>query len=346
MTQLQEKSFIAKALYTMAATVIILAGIKQIGDIISLVILSILIAVICYPLLRYLQEKSFPTALNLFVIFTVLLCALIGTLMIIPTAVKAVYAAIVSSADLFTNYLNTIERKLFDWGVVNPDFALKDLLEVGKVVNFSGSVFNTGANLLVDLLLVFTLVLFMLYEAQSFTARADGLFAKHGSIRPATTIFLNQLRHYMIIKFITSALTAAILLPVLWIFLPANPWPWVFMAFVMNFVPIFGSIVAAIVPVLLTLLSGTLFDSAVIVSAYLLVNIIVGNILEPKMMGKGLGLSALIVLLSLSFWGWVLGIIGLFMAAPLTLSVKLFLEMDPELRWIAQLLGEEPEQQS
>ena len=118
---------------------------------------------------------------------------------------------------------------------------------------------------------------------------------------------------------------------------------WGLMAFLFNFVPNIGSIIAAVPAVLLALIDPGPVAAFYAACGYLVVNVIIGNVIEPRVMGKGLGLSTLVVFLSLVFWGWVFGPVGMLLSVPLTMIVKIVLEEHPETNWIAVLLGTEPE---
>jgi predicted PurR-regulated permease PerM len=107
----------------------------------------------------------------------------------------------------------------------------------------------------------------------------------------------------------------------------------------LNFVPTIGSIIAAIPPVLLALVQLGPFAAALVAIGFLVLNIVIGSAIEPRFMGRGLGLSTLVVFLSLVFWGWVLGPVGMLLSIPLTMTAKMALEASPSSRWLAQLLG-------
>jgi len=111
------------------------------------------------------------------------------------------------------------------------------------------------------------------------------------------------------------------------------------LAFLLNFVPTLGSIIAAVPAVLLALVQLGVGDAALVAAGYLAVNTVVGNGLEPRMMGRGLNLSALVVFLSLVFWGWVLGPVGMLLSVPLTMTVKIALESSDETKWVGAMLG-------
>ena len=101
---------------------------------------------------------------------------------------------------------------------------------------------------------------------------------------------------------------------------------WGLLAFALNYIPNIGSVLAAIPPILQVLVFGGLYEALVVLAGYLIVNLVFGNILEPRIMGRGLGLSTLVVFLSLIFWGWLLGPVGMLLSVPLTIIVKIALE--------------------
>jgi len=114
---------------------------------------------------------------------------------------------------------------------------------------------------------------------------------------------------------------------------------WGVLAFMLNYVPTIGSIIAAIPAVLLALVQLGPITAIGTLAFYVLVNVIMGNVVEPKFMGRELGLSTLVVFVSLVFWGWVLGPVGMLLSVPLTITAKIALEANPATQWIAYLLG-------
>ena len=112
------------------------------------------------------------------------------------------------------------------------------------------------------------------------------------------------------------------------------------LAFALKYIPIIGSVLAAIPPILRVLVFGGLYEALVVLAGYLIVNLVFGNILEPRIMGRGLGLSTLVVFLSLIFWGWLLGPVGMLLSVPLTIIVKIALEQTSGGQSIAFLLSD------
>ncbi len=114
---------------------------------------------------------------------------------------------------------------------------------------------------------------------------------------------------------------------------------WALIAFVFNYIPSIGSILASVPPVLLTLIDHGLGKALIVALLFIAVNLTLGNFVEPHLMGRRFGISTLVVILSLIFWGWLWGPVGMLLSVPLTMMVKIMLENTEDFRWVAQLIG-------
>lgn len=156
----------------------------------------------------------------------------------------------------------------------------------------------------------------------------------------------------MVIKSLTSLATALCVWFWLWFLSIDFAVLWAMLAFFLNFIPFVGAILMMIPAVLLALVTTDFQTTLLVVVGYLTINTLIGSILEPRIMGRGLGISTLAVFLSLLFWGWVLGTVGVFLSVPLTMALIIALDASPQTRPIAILLGpevvqkpEEPEEE-
>jgi predicted PurR-regulated permease PerM len=151
--------------------------------------------------------------------------------------------------------------------------------------------------------------------------------------------FIYDIQHYMNIKTAIS-LTVGILLGV-WLFILGVDFPilWGFLVFLLRYVPNVGAIIAAVPAVVLAFIEFGIGRAAQVAIGYLAVEFVLGNVVEPMLMGRKLGLSTLVVIISLIFWGSLLGIVGVFLCIPLTMTLKFVCENNKNTRWIAVLLG-------
>jgi predicted PurR-regulated permease PerM len=149
----------------------------------------------------------------------------------------------------------------------------------------------------------------------------------------------DSIRRYLAIKTLTSTLTGFLAYGALMLLGVKFAPLWGLVAFLLNFVPAVGSVIAAIPAIALALIDNSPQTAALVTLCYVGINIAIGNFLEPRVMGEGMGLSPLIVVTSLVFWGWVLGPVGMVLAVPLTVIVRITLRSRPSTRWVAVLLG-------
>lgn len=188
-------------------------------------------------------------------------------------------------------------------------------------------------------LIVFLMLAFLLLEWSRFGQKLERLPGNTQSHISQVTQILDSIRRYMFIKTLVSLLTG--LLVTIWLMLLGTNYAilWGTVAFLFNYIPTIGSIIAGIVPTLFVLVDQGPVDAAAVGVAFLVVNFLVGNVLEPRIMGEGLGLSTFVVFLSLVFWGFVLGPVGMLLAVPLTMAIKIALGSDERTRWLAFVLG-------
>jgi Predicted permease len=186
-------------------------------------------------------------------------------------------------------------------------------------------------------------VVFLLFEAVELPKKLHiALDNAHRSLARFDQ-FIVTVNRYLVIKTSVSALTGGAI--TIWLAVIGVDFPilWGVCAFLLNFVPNIGSIIAAIPAIMLAFVQLGTLGAGLTALGFAAVNLIVGNIIEPRYMGKGLGLSTLVVFLSLLVWGWVFGPVGMLLSIPLTIIVKLALEANPRLRWIAIMLDSNPE---
>ena len=328
----------SRTLLVAAALVVVIAGMKQAASLLVPFLLSIFIAVLCLPLMQSLQKKGLGKNSSLLVVIILVLVVGLAVAMLIG-----------SSADDFSRNLPAYQARisqqwqdLIAWmttlGVALPSDYLSSNIDPKAAMKMVAGILAGFGSVLANSFLILLTVIFILLETTTFSKKVAVMDGEHVDT-DFTTVFSEKLRAYMSIKTWMSALTGVLVAIWLWLLGVDYPALWGVLAFMLNYVPNIGSIIAAVPAVLLALIQIGTGTAILVMAGYTVVNIIVGNVLEPKYMGKGLGLSALVVFLSLVFWGWVLGTAGMLLSVPLTVAVKLALDSKKESQWLGALLG-------
>lgn len=201
---------------------------------------------------------------------------------------------------------------------------------VSRVVTFLGTSF-----------VVIIMTVFMLTEARMFARRMDAICAARGPNLQRMLSALRDTQRYLGIKTGVSLATGLLSGILCWAagldFYPL----WGILAFALNYIPVVGSVIASLPPAILAMLVKGPPEAIAVIGGYFLINTFLGNIIEPMVMGRRFGLSTLVVLLSVLFWGWLWGPIGMLLAVPLTMMVKVVLDNSDEFRWVAVAIGKE-----
>ena len=181
----------------------------------------------------------------------------------------------------------------------------------------------------------------MMLEVSRLPQKINKMFANPETSISRIKSVTQNINKYIVLKTILN-LSNALLVTILLFFLGVDYYLlWGLLAFMLNYIPTIGSFFALLPPALLALVQFGFVKAIVVVIGFIIINTLIGNIIEPRFMGKGLGLSTLVVFLSLIFWGWVLGPIGMLLSVPLTITIKIALDSSEETRWLAVLLGPE-----
>ena len=191
------------------------------------------------------------------------------------------------------------------------------------------------------MVIIFLLVVFMLFETLNFRRKvAYALDDPEASLRRFQE-FSETLKRYLAVKTLVSLLTGVMAWLACLLAGVDFPLLWGVLAFALNYIPNIGSAIAAVPPVLLLLLSqdGGLASAFGLAMAYLGINFVLGNLVEPRLMGRALGLSTFVAFLSLVVWGWMLGVVGMLLSVVLTMTLKIALDSHPQTRWMAYMLG-------
>jgi predicted PurR-regulated permease PerM len=301
-------------------------------------LLAEFIAIIGAPPMFWLQRRGLPTWLALLIVILAVLLAGLLLAGLVGTSVSdfsrnlpSYESKIQEQADLVVGWLAKV-------GVRLSREAMADVFNPGAAMKLVATLLNALGNVLANGFLVLMTVIFMLLEASSLPGKLRLILGADSSLADFDR-FIQNVQHYMAIKTMVSLATGVLV--AVWLVVLGLDYPllWGLLAFLLNYVPNIGSIIAAVPAVLLAVVQLGILRALLVAAGFLVVNLVMGGAVEPRFMGRGLGLSTLVVFLSLLFWGWLLGPVGMLLSVPLTMTVKIALDSREDTRWAAVLLG-------
>jgi len=319
-----------------ASVVIVLAGIKMASVIVVPFLLSIFLTIILAPLFLWLKSIGLNEMLSLGIIVISLFFIVSLLVTLVGNSVQDFNQNIPFYEIKLREDLSKVFIKFDSWGMHIPQKDFMDIFQSSSVMRYIANTLKSLGSLLTNSFMIILTVVFMLMEISQFTEKLKK--ANSNTLLKFMEVN-NNIKHYMLIKAFTSASTGIIIAVVLKFMGIHYAILWGLLAFILNFIPTIGSIIASIPAILMAIIQHDLTTALMVGVLYLVVNVVIGSILEPRILGRGLGLSPLIILLSLIFWGWLLGPLGMLLSVPLTVMIKIALDTDPNTKWMAILLS-------
>ena len=326
-------------LLTAAALVIVIAGMRAAADILMPFLLALFIAVICAPVYQGMRRRHVPTALAVIAV----LLLMVGAVLIIVGVVERAITGLSGRLPAYQATFLTSTDHLWDWlegfGVEVPENTLREYFNPQVLLRYLGTIAGTLGDFLTTMFIVVIVAIFVLLEGSALPAKVRDLPVLSQDTWNRLQQVAADVRRYMFLKTVMSLLTGALV--ALWLLVLKVDFPILLgvLAFALNYIPAIGSIVAAVPGILLAFVEFGLGTSVLAAAGYVVINVGVSNGIEPRYLGDGLGLSPLVVILSVLLWGWVLGPMGMLLSVPLTMSVKIALESDEGTQWLAILMS-------
>ncbi len=328
----------AQTILVAAAVVVVIAGLRSASGIVAPLLMAVFISIICSAPLFWLKRHGIGNTVAIVLIIAVVGLTGAGVFGLIANSLDEFSSSIPrykqNLGQLYTQLNSTFEN----WGYSIPVERIREQLSPNSFIKFLNYMLNGLSNILGDGMVVFFAVLFILTEVATLPTKLRESLKNPEESMVHFEAFISKVIHYLGLKAATSALTAVIVAIFLWILNIDYVFLWAVLAFFLNFIPYVGSILAGLPAVLLGLIDHGIWVALWATTGYVAVNIIVGNIIETRWLGDGLNLSSFIVFVSLIFWGWVLGPTGMFLSIPLTMSILIALESNPNTQPYAKLM--------
>ena len=324
----------------MAAVVVVIYGMQMMSVLLVPFLIAAFLAMITVKPMLWLQAHRVPSIIAALIIVTMLmlLLATVGT--ILGSSIAEFTAALPS----YQARLDVIIDGVFAFMVQNFKLdesveSIGDMVDPGWAMGLVAGLLNSLRDVLTNTFLIIFTMIFILLEASTARTKFEAAFGRSADTLDNVRDFMQNLGRYLGIKTLVSLATGVCAGVLTWTLGLDFPLLWAMLAFLLNYVPTIGSIIAAVPAVLLALIQIGPGAAGATGLGFIGINVVFGNFLEPRLMGYGVGISPLVVFVGLVAWGWIFGPVGMLLSVPLTMTLKMALESDERTRWVAILLG-------
>jgi len=328
-------------LFIAAALVVIIWGINQAQSALVSSLVAVFLAVLGMPLVQWLERKRVPHVAAVLAVLAGMVSLLFLVGGFVGASLGGFSASLPSYQQRIQEQVSVLQGMLAKKGLHVTDAELLGYLNPAAAMKLAVDLLGGLGTALANIVLILLTVLFILLEASSFPVKIRAVLGDPRQTFPEFAKFAGDMQRYMLVT--TGLNLAAGSLIGIWLAVLGvdSPVLWGFLAFMLLYIPHVGSILAAVPAVSLALVQFGLVRAALVAAGYLAVEFIIGNIVQPKLMGRKFSLSTLVVFLSLVFWGRMLGLLGAVLCVPFTMTLKFAFEHHKGTRWIAVLLGPE-----
>ncbi|MDH3748405.1 MAG: AI-2E family transporter [Gammaproteobacteria bacterium] len=331
---------------SLAAVIIVIYGMQMAKALLVPFLIAAFLALITVRPMLFMQKNRVPAILAALIIVSVIMLIL----SIVGTVVGRSIAEFTAAIPSYQARLDTIVKGVLDFAVERLKFdeSIRDLsnfVDPGFAMGLVATLLNALRSVLTNVFLIFFTMIFILLEASSVSTKVEASFGRKAVTFQRPREFMTNLGRYLGIKTIVSFATGFLAWLLTWSIGLDFPLLWGMLAFLLNYVPTIGSIIAAVPAILLALVQLGPGEALATLIGFVGINLLFGNFIEPRLMGYGVGISPLVVFVGLIFWGWIFGPVGMLLSVPLTMTLKLALESDEGTRWIAIFLGSERDAQ-
>ncbi len=338
----------SQAVVTLACLFVVLTGMKIAANVLVPIVYAFFLAVLSYPLVRWLRRRRVPAVLALGITMLVNLGVLAGLITVGVRLLISFWADLPRYLRGLERYVNDLGTWLesvgatgakemlggmFDWNTFIGWATQQDVMS--NLGSFGISTFGTLATLLASLIMVLIVMMFILMEAHGTHSRLQAVNLSGGPDFTGLMRSASDIQKYLGVKTLISVLTGLLAGFWCWFFDLHYPLLWALLAFLFNFIPAVGSTAASLPAIAEALVQHGPGTAIFVAIGYGGINFCLDNFVQPTMLGNRFGISPLVVILSVIFWGWLWGPLGMFLAVPLTMVLKVLLDNNSEFQWIS-----------
>ena len=324
-----------------ACLFVILACLKLATVIVTPLLLAIFIATLVSAPVSWLIERRLPPwlAITLALVLVALVAVTLGAIVI--ESAQQLYVKQPEYVAKLSELMKSFEPMLISLGLPTT-LSLEGVLDASTIWDLASQTLTGIGNLVSNSFLILLVFILILIESTTLGQKLRRVLSRSNSDTSWLDSFATNIHHYIVIKTLHSVVTGLLITLGTWALGVDFPILWGLLAFVLNYIPNIGSVIAALPAVLVALVQLGVLPAVGVVVLFVAVNVIIGGFIEPRFMGNRLGISTLVVFLSLIFWGYMFGTVGMLLSVPITMTIKIAAEANPSTQWLSDLLGKSP----
>lgn len=336
-TKLQMSPFI-KMLFVGASVVILIAGMGAYSAILNPIILAMFLTVIVSPIFKWLVKKGMPAAVALLIMIVAVTVLSVAFLFFLFASFKGLANSLSTYETGLNQALADLQAGLASMGVDIGSIELSDIIDPASLLQWIGGFLTTLGGLAGTALFVTLMIVFALLEVTSFKQKLTQGLGADNPVVERSTKFTRSLINYILARTLVNVFTGGAVTIMLWLMGIDYALLWGILTFFLSYVPYVGIFIATVPSVLLALAQYGVGAAILVILGVTVINVLAENLVAPKIVGKGLSMSPLLVFVSFFFWSWLMGPLGMFLAMPVTVTVYFVLDSFEETRWVALLM--------
>ena len=314
----------------------------------SKILTPIAIAVLIWFLINALANliKKFPymnSNIGEFIAIPLSLIIIVFSMLEIGGFIASSMVELSSTIAQLDDKFNLIIEKVSQLTGFDVSSRFEKIFEQFSIASLINKVISAFSSIVSNIMQIFLYVLFLLLDQRFFNAKLNALFPNYETRKKANEVLTsisNTIRMYISITTIISLATGFLVYFICEIFSLQGAVLWGFVAFVLNFIPTIGSIIAVLIPTLFALVQFTeLSEVLFLFLSLIIVQFTIGNVIYPRLMGSKLNISQFVVILSLVLWGAMWGTVGMFLSVPMMMILLIILSQFENTKGLAILIS-------
>ncbi len=340
---------LSKILFVSILILMVIAGLIYFSELLQ----PIVLAVIFWYIIKALEDfigrikikgRPFPKWIRGTIAIAIIFLSLQTAIDIIVTNLSQM----VKNFSIYESSLNQFLNQMGDmFRVENITDVVKERISALDIQSYLQGILASLTSFVGNIFLVIIYVVFIFLEEVSLSKKGELVFSdihKRNRIKKLIHQIYRSTNQYVTLKTYVSLLTGGLSYIILLLYGVDYAFLWAFIIFLLNFIPYIGSFIATFLPSIFAIVQfGSLWYFIWIFASIQVIQLVVGNYIEPRVMGKSLNLSPLVVVITLSFWGYVWGLLGMFLSVPITSIMLIILAQFPSTRGVAIILSENGE---